>query len=75
MTVPAVVATFAVLYPGVPVAQVDLSDGAAWLTNTSALRLGRFNAQIDELNAGLVSTAAEFDVLQDAGDVVLVEPG
>ena len=75
VTVPAVVATFAVLYPGVPVAQVDLSDGAAWLTNTSALRLGRFNAQIDELNAGLVSTAAEFDVLQDAGDVVLVEPG
>ncbi|WP_407343921.1 Ig-like domain-containing protein [Pengzhenrongella phosphoraccumulans] len=75
VTVPAVVATFAVLYPGVPVAQVDLNDGAAWLTNTSALRLGRFNSQIDELNAGLVSTAAEFDVLQDAGDVLLVEPG
>ncbi|RYV52625.1 Ig-like domain-containing protein [Pengzhenrongella frigida] len=75
VTVPAVVATLAILYPGVPVSQVDLNDGAAWLTNTSALRLGRFNPQIDELNAGLVSTSAEFDVLQDAGDVLLTEPG
>ena len=74
-TVPAVLATLAVLYPGAPVQQVDLNDGAVWLTNTSELRLGRYNPQVDELNAGLVATSAEFDVLQDEGDVLLEEPG
>jgi hypothetical protein len=73
--VPVVVATLAVIYPGVPVSQVDLHDGAVWLTNTSTLQLGRYNPQVEELNAGLVAGAAEFDVLQDAGAVLLTEPG
>ena len=73
--VPVVLATLALLYPGVPVSQVDLNDGSVWLTNTSALKLGRYNPAIEELNAGLIATAAEFDVLQDAGDVLLTEAG
>lgn len=73
--VPAVLATLAILHPGAPVSRVDLNDGSVWLTNTSALKLGRYNPQVDELNAGLVTSAQEFDVLQDAGDVLLDEPG
>lgn len=73
--VPAVVATLAIIYPGAPVSEVDLNDGAVWLTNTSQLKVGRYNAQIAELNAGLVVTAPELDVLQDEGSVLLTEPG
>ena len=75
VTVPAVVATLALVNPGFPLAQVDLNDGAVWLTSTSTLQVGRYNAQVEELNAGLVATSTEFDVLQEAGDVLLVEPG
>lgn len=74
VTVPAVVATLALINPGFPLAQVDLNDGAAWVTSTSTLQLGRYNAQVEELNAGLVADGATFDVLQDGSDVLLVEP-
>ncbi|MCU1431950.1 MAG: Fibronectin type domain protein [Actinotalea sp.] len=74
-TVPALVATLALLYPGAPVSQVDLNDGTVWLTNTDAHKLGRYNPQIDELNAGLVTEQESFDVLQDENDVLLVEDG
>lgn len=73
--VPAVLATLAVVNPGFPLAQVDLNDSAVWLTSTSTRQLGRYNAPVEELNAGLVATGGEFDVLQQAGDVLLVEPG
>jgi len=75
VTVPAVIAVLAVLNPGFPLARVELNDGAVWLTATDARKLGRYNTQIDELNAGLVAEASSFDVLQDEADVVLVEPG
>ena len=75
VVVPALVAVLAVVHPGAPVSQVDLNDGAVWLTNTDELKLGRYNAQVDELNAGLIAEAAPFDVLQDELDVVLVEDG
>lgn len=73
LTVPAVLATLAVIHPGTPVSQVDLHDGAVWLTNESQRALGRYNPAVDELNAGLVPESAEFDVLQDGDDVLLVE--
>lgn len=75
VTVPAVLATLALVNPGFPLAQVDLNDGAVWLTSTSTLQVGRYNAQVEELNAGLVASSTEFDVLQDAGDVLIVEAG
>ncbi len=75
IAVPVLVVVLALVNQGFPLARLDLNDGAVWLTATSQLRLGRYNAQIDELNAGLVAKSADFDVLQDAGDVVLVERG
>ena len=69
--VPVALATLAIVYPGATVSQVDLNDGAVWVTNDSALKLGRYNAQIDELNAGLVPTQRGFDVIQEGGDVLL----
>lgn len=73
-TVPVLAVTLAIIHPGAPVSQVDLNDGAVWLTSASAAMLGRYNPQIDELNAGLPATG-DFDVLQDEQDVLLVEPG
>ncbi len=75
VTVPAVVAVLALLNPGFPLARVELNDGAVWLTATQEQKLGRYNVQVDELNAGLVAEQGTFDVLQDGADVVLVEPG
>lgn len=75
VTVPAVIAVLALLNPGFPLARVELNDGAVWLTATDLSKLGRYNVQVDELNAGLVAETSTFDVLQDEGDVVLVEPG
>lgn len=75
VTVPVVLAVLALVNPGFPLARVDLNDGGVWLTATSELKLGRFNTQVEELNSGLVTTGTDFDVLQDAGDVLLLEPG
>ncbi|MFI2752464.1 Ig-like domain-containing protein [Cellulomonas sp. P22] len=75
VTAPVVLAVLAIINPGFPLAQVDLNDSGVWLTATQSLRLGRLNAQVEELNAGLVTAGAQFDVLQDAADVLLVEPG
>ena len=74
VAVPALIATMAVLHPGAAVSQVDLNDGAVWLTNGLELKIGRYNPTVEELNAGLVTTSPTFDVLQDGMDVLLVEP-
>lgn len=71
---PAVLATLAILHPGAAVSQVDLNDGTVWLTNASALKVGRYNPVIEELNAGLIADAEAFDVFQDGMDVLLAEP-
>ncbi|MBC7291761.1 MAG: Ig-like domain-containing protein, partial [Actinotalea sp.] len=75
VVLPAVVAVLAVVHPGAPVSQVDLHDGSVWLTNAAQLKLGRYNPQVEELNAGLVAASADLDVLQDGSAVVLTEPG
>ena len=75
VTVPVLVLVLALLNQGFPLARLDLNDGAVWLTATSQSQLGRFNAQVEELNGGLVAQGKSFDVLQDAGDVLLVESG
>jgi len=75
VTVPAVLAIMAVIDPGVKIAEVDLNDGAVWVTNRSELKLGRYDATVRELNGGLVATDPSFDVLQSGQDVLLVEPG
>ncbi|WP_456845512.1 fibronectin type III domain-containing protein [Cellulomonas sp. P5_C6] len=75
VTVPVLVLVLALLDHGFPLARLDLNDGGVWLTATSTLQLGRYNAQVEELNGGLTASGSTFDVLQDAGDVLLVEPG
>lgn len=75
VTVPVLVLVLALLDQGFPLARLELNDGGVWLTATSKLQLGRYNAQVEELNGGLAASGSTFDVLQDAGDVLLVEPG
>jgi large repetitive protein len=74
VTVPVLVAVLAIVNQGFPLAKLDLNDGSVWVTATSELRVGRYNVPIEELNAGLVTTGSGFDVLQDGGHVVLVQP-
>ncbi|HEY0119169.1 MAG TPA: Ig-like domain-containing protein [Cellulomonas sp.] len=72
VTIPVLVATLAVLDRGFPLARLDLDDGAVWVTATDRGMLGRYNVPVEELNAGLASDSARFDVLQDGSDVLLV---
>ncbi len=74
-TAPVVLAALAIVYPGAPVAQLDLHDGTVWLTNEAYLTLGRYNPAVEELNAGLIAERTPFDVLQDGFDVLLELPG
>ncbi|XBH20778.1 fibronectin type III domain-containing protein [Jonesiaceae bacterium BS-20] len=67
-------ATLAVINPGIKVSEVDLNDGAVWITNTAELKLGRFNTQVKELNGAVFSPDPLFDVLQHHQDVLLVQP-
>ena len=53
VTVPAVIAVLALVNPGFPLARVDLNDGGVWLTATSSLQLGRFNAQVENLKGAV----------------------
>lgn len=75
VTVPVLIAVLAFVNQGFPLARLDLNDGAVWLTATSQSQLGRYNAKVEELNGGLVAEGTSFDVLQDEGDILLVEPG
>ena len=46
VTVPVLVLVLALLDQGFPLARLDLNDGGVWLTATSKLQLGRWNAQV-----------------------------
>ena len=58
-------------YEGFTTTDVELNDGGVWVTKQSTQQLGRINVQAEELDAGLVSPTASFDVLQDGDDVIL----
>lgn len=72
VTIPVLVATLAAMDRGFPLARLDLDDGAVWVTATDRGMLGRYNVPVEELNAGLASDSARFDVQQDGSDVLLV---
>lgn len=74
VTVPAIVLSLALVDQGFPLARVDLNDGGVWLTATGQMSLGRYNVPVEELDGGVVTTSSTFDVEQDAGAVLLVEP-
>ncbi len=58
-------------YDGFTTTDVDLNDGGVWVTKQQSQQLGRINIQAEELDAGLVSPTANFDVLQDGDHVLL----
>lgn len=64
-------AIVAALDAGVPTADVELHDGAVWLTNESTLMVGRLNYSSRILDSSLRTTTSSFDVLQE-GALVLV---
>lgn len=72
--VPAALIAVAIVQPGFPVESVELNDGSVWLTNSTAMKVGRYNAAIEELTNGLVAGSSGFDVLQDGDDVAVVTP-
>src|SRR5690606_28259381 len=61
----------AITYDGFTTTDVDLNDGGVWVTRADTQQLGRINIQAQELDAGLTSPTASFDVLQDGDDVLL----
>lgn len=73
VTVPSVLATLAIANPGVMISEIELNDGAVWVTNSAELKIGRYNAEVKELNGGVISNSRTFDVLQYENDAVAVE--
>ena len=66
--------TFAVMHPGFPISDVDLTSRDVWVTNGEQLLGGRLNRQIDELNGSVVASSPNFDVLQDGDTLFIVDP-
>jgi large repetitive protein len=58
-------------HEGFTTTDVDLNDGGVWVTKQETQQLGRINVQAEELDAGLTSPTANFDVLQDGDNVIL----
>ncbi|HWU46582.1 MAG TPA: Ig-like domain-containing protein [Humibacter sp.] len=65
--------TFAVLHDGFPVSDVNLDSRDVWVTNGDTLMGGRLNHQIGELDASVVGSSADIDVLQDGGAYFLAD--
>ena len=67
------ITTLAVAYDGNPTTEVDLNDGSVWLTNASLLAAGHYNDPSRQLDGSVRATSAEFDVRQQADDVLLLD--
>lgn len=61
----------AALDDGLPTADVELHDGAVWVTNEATLMVGRLNYPSRILDSSLRTTTSSFDVFQE-GSLVLV---
>ncbi|WP_286299863.1 Ig-like domain-containing protein [Microbacterium suwonense] len=62
-------------YDGLPTAKVDLNDGGVWLTKSSSLLVGHFNHESTVLDGGLRTSSENYDILQDAETVLVVDQG
>ncbi|RXR23569.1 fibronectin type III domain-containing protein [Oerskovia turbata] len=71
----ALLVAFAVTYDGQATADVELNDSGVWVTRTSGGALGRFNVESQALDGSMLAGSASFDVLQNAGKVLLVDDG
>ena len=67
--------TMAVAYEGVPTAKVDLNDAGVWLTKSSSFLIGHFNNDSTVLDGGMRAASDNYDVLQDAGTVLVEDEG
>ncbi|MCK2026201.1 tandem-95 repeat protein [Microbacterium sp. SSW1-47] len=65
--------TMAFTYEGFPTTKVDLNDGGVWITKTSSLLVGHFNHESTILDGGLRTTSEDYDILQDAANVLVVD--
>ncbi|PRB10323.1 hypothetical protein CQ047_07560 [Microbacterium sp. MYb72] len=76
VTVSAVaITTMAFAYDGNPTTKVDLNDGGVWITKTSSLLIGHFNHESTVLDGGLRTSGDNYDILQDAANVLVVDTG
>jgi hypothetical protein len=69
------ITTMAFSYEGFPTTKVDLNDGGVWITKTSSLMVGHFNHESTVLDGGLRTTGENYDILQDATNVLVVDEG
>jgi hypothetical protein len=69
------ITTMAFTYEGFPTTKVDLNDGGVWITKTSSLLVGHFNHESTVLDGGLRTTGENYDILQDATNVLVVDQG
>ncbi|MET0673751.1 MAG: hypothetical protein ABWY37_09685, partial [Microbacterium pygmaeum] len=67
------ITTMAFSYEGFPTTKVDLNDGGVWITKTSSLMVGHFNHESTVLDGGLRTTGENYDILQDATNVLVVD--
>ena len=67
------ITTMAFTYEGFPTTKVDLNDGGVWITKTSSLLVGHFNNESTILDGGLRTTSENYDILQSAANVLVVD--
>lgn len=69
------ITTMALTYEGFPTTKVDLNDGGVWITKTSGLLVGHFNHESTVLDGGLRTAGEDYDIVQDAANVLVVDEG
>ncbi|MFC4430592.1 Ig-like domain-containing protein [Citricoccus alkalitolerans] len=70
----AVVATGALLYPGFETAELDLHDGGIWVTYDEGGYVGHLNYESTTLDGGLKPPVDHFDLHQQDGTVLMLDP-
>ncbi|MGR7917264.1 Ig-like domain-containing protein [Microbacterium sp. MAHUQ-60] len=65
----------ALSYDGLPTTKVELNDAGVWLTKTSSLLVGHFNHESTVLDGGLRTSGEDYDILQDAGTILVADQG
>ncbi|MBT1164293.1 fibronectin type III domain-containing protein [Bifidobacterium felsineum] len=65
----------AVIISSVTRQHVQLDDGTVWVTSFSHQKAARFNVKNQEADAGVSSSAPQFDIAQHNGNTILTEPG
>ncbi|UVJ40784.1 Ig-like domain-containing protein [Arthrobacter sp. CJ23] len=75
VTAATVLVTTAVLYPGIKTSEVDLNDGAVWVTSKSRNAAARLNYPSKVLDGAVTPASVDFDILQQAGTIFVDDQG